>query len=460
MASGNPSQKRKAADAPVSPPVVKRKIQSGTTKTAVANFFTPTSKKPKDPTIWSERSPSDDTPATLLVGRYEPETPEDRNIKRRKVAAFDLDSTLIATASGKKHASSGTDWKWWDASVPSRLRELYQDGYRVVILSNQAGLTLHFDPKFKGPKASAQKRVTEFKQKCSAVLSNLNLPTSVYAATAHDIYRKPRTGMWTELCDDFDIPEEEVDIENSIFVGDAGGRTASLGKGPNGAATAKDFSCSDRNFAHNVGIKYQTPEEFFLGEKPRSFARDFDLSEHPFEISEPGNPDNVVFEKTNDKDMVLFCGPPGAGKSSFYWKYLKPLGYERVNQDLLKSRDKCVQAAREHLQEGRSVAIDNTNADPDTRTIWVELAKKFGISIRCVWFKTPIALCEHNDAVRAMNKSLNPESRQVLPKLAFSGFSARHKPPQKKEGFQDITEVSFRFRGTEEEYRIWGRYWT
>lgn len=241
--------------------------------------------------------------------------------------------------------------------MPSRLRELYQDGYRVVILSNQAGLTLHFDPKFKGPKASAQKRVTEFKQKCSAVLSNLNLPTSVYAATAHDIYRKPRTGMWTELCDDFDIPEEEVDVENSIFVGDAGGRTASLGKGPNGAATAKDFSCSDRNFAHNVGIKYQTPEEFFLGEKPRSFARDFDLSDHPFEISEPGNPDNVVFEKTNDKDMVLFCGPPGAGKSSFYWKYLKPLGYERVNQDLLKSRDKCVQAAREHLQEGRSVAI-------------------------------------------------------------------------------------------------------
>ena len=57
-------------------------------ETAVANFFTPTSKKPKDPTIWSERSPNDDTPATLLVGRYEPEMPEDRNIKRIKVAAF------------------------------------------------------------------------------------------------------------------------------------------------------------------------------------------------------------------------------------------------------------------------------------------------------------------------------------------------------------------------------------
>ncbi|KAM5352783.1 hypothetical protein ACJ41O_005505 [Fusarium nematophilum] len=462
MASGSQSSKRKAAAAPVSPPPVKRKIQSGTTKTAVANFFTPTSQKPKDRTIWSERSPHDDTPATLLVGRYEPETKEDNTIKRRKVAAFDLDSTLISTASGKKHASGGMDWKWWDGSVPGRLRELYQEGYRVVILSNQAGLTLHFDANFKGPKASAQKRVSDFKQKCSAVLTNLNLPTAVYAATERDIYRKPRTGMWKELCEDFDIPEGEVDLENSLFVGDAGGRTASLGKGAGGvAAIAKDFSCSDRNFAHNVGIKYQTPEEFFLGDKPRSFARDLDISDYPLpeqgkKSAEPG----MVFDKTNDKDIVLFCGPPGAGKSTFYWKYLKPLGYERINQDMLKSRDKCVQAAREHLQEGDSVAIDNTNADPDTRTIWVELAKKFGISIRCVWFRTPLPVCEHNDAVRALNQSLNPESRQGLPKMAFSGFASRFKPPQKKEGFQDITEVNFEFRGTADEYKIWGRYWT
>ncbi|SCO78149.1 related to bifunctional polynucleotide phosphatase/kinase [Fusarium oxysporum] len=452
--------KRKASDAPVSPPPLKRKLQSGTTKTAVANFFTPASQKPKDPTVWSERSPNDDTPATLLVGRFDG-VKEDETIKRRKIAAFDLDSTLISTASGKKHAGSGTDWKWWDNSVPAKLRELYQDGYRVVILSNQAGLTLHFDPKSKAPKANAQKRVTEFKQKCSAVLNSLNLPTCVYAATEHDIYRKPRTGMWKELCDDYDISESEIDLGNSVFVGDAGGRTATLGKGPDGvAAAAKDFSCSDRNFAHNVGIQYQTPEEFFLGHKPRSFAREFDLSEHPFvDDAESGN-SVVTFDRTNDKDIILFCGPPGAGKSTFYWKSLKPLGYERINQDQLKTRDKCVQAAREHLQAGKPIAIDNTNADPETRTIWVELAKKFGISIRCVWFRTPLQVCEHNNAVRALNTTLNPESRQILPKMAFTGFASRFKPPQMKEGFQDITEVQFQFRGSQDEYKIWGRYWT
>jgi AAA domain len=33
----------------------------------------------------------------------------------------------------------------------------------------------------------------------------------------------------------------------------------------------------------------------------------------------------------------MFCGRPGAGKSTFYWNYCKPLGYERVNQDTLKT---------------------------------------------------------------------------------------------------------------------------
>lgn len=43
------------------------------------------------------------------------------------------------------------------------------------------------------------------------------------------------------------------------------------------------------------------------------------------------------FDKANPIEIVLFCGSPGAGKSSFYWKHLQPLGYARVNQDILKT---------------------------------------------------------------------------------------------------------------------------
>lgn len=263
------------------------------------------------------------------------------------------DSTLISTSTGKKHAGDATDWKWWHTSVPGRLRELHgKEGYRIVIFTNQAGLTLHPDPNSKGPKKGLANRVEQFKQKCSTVFAHLNVPLTIYAATAHDTFRKPRTGMWDALCADDGLLGEgddaRPDLEHSFLVGDAGGRVATPGKGGTALATAKDFSCSDRNFAHNVGIRYSTPEEFFLGEAPREFRREFDLSLYAVgtgAASADGgsetardNPVNTwpPFAKANDTDVVLFCGPPAAGKSTFYWKQLSPLGYERVNQDILK----------------------------------------------------------------------------------------------------------------------------
>lgn len=86
---------------------------------------------------------------------------------------------------------------------------------------------------------SDKKRLEEFKTKVSAVFSQLDIPISVYAATLRDKYRKPRTDMWAELLDDYRLDTSYVDLENSFFVGDAGGRAATSGG-------VKDHSCSDR----------------------------------------------------------------------------------------------------------------------------------------------------------------------------------------------------------------------
>ena len=105
-------------------------------------------------------------------------------------------------------------------------------------MSNQGGISLKPDPK---TIKSDQKRLADFKNKVSAVLSQLDLPITVYAATGRDEYRKPRVGMWRELLDDHGLESiNSVDLENSFFVGDAGGREALVGK------TAKDHSCVDR----------------------------------------------------------------------------------------------------------------------------------------------------------------------------------------------------------------------
>lgn len=169
---------------------------------------------------------------------------------------------------------------------------------------------------------------------------------------------------------------------------------------------------------------------------------------------------SAPYTKRNKQDIVLFCGSPGAGKSTFYWKNLKPLSYERINQDILKSRDRCLKVARDQLNAGMSVAIDNTNADINTRAHWLRLGQELRVPVRCVHFTANTRLCEHNDSVRALNPDvMNPEGRSMLPAVAFRSFQQRYIAPSANEGFQDIYQVDFHFQGTAEQRQIWGQYW-
>jgi bifunctional polynucleotide phosphatase/kinase len=49
-----------------------------------------------------------------------------------KIAAFDLDGTVI------KFSNDNGEWQWWNSVVPTRLREVAQQGYTIVFFSNQA----------------------------------------------------------------------------------------------------------------------------------------------------------------------------------------------------------------------------------------------------------------------------------------------------------------------------------
>ena len=54
--------------------------------------------------------------------------------------------------------------------------------------------------------------------------------------------------------------------------------------------------------------------------------------------------------------------------------------------------------------------------------------------------------CIQEDSITDLQRQMNPESRTMLPKMAFTGFASRYREPTVDEGFDDITKVNFKVR--------------
>jgi DNA 3'-phosphatase len=168
-----------------------------------------------------------------------------------KMAAFDLDSTLIETNSGRLYAKDHADWKWLSNNIPTVIKKYHLEGYKIVIFSNQKGLLMD------GP---GGRRLTSFQSKLSAIVSELDIPCLALFALLDDHHRKPDIGMFTFLKSML-LPQDEnpippsLDFTESFFVGDAAGRIHGLKE--------TDHSDCDLLFAKNIGVSFFTPEQFF-----------------------------------------------------------------------------------------------------------------------------------------------------------------------------------------------------
>lgn len=74
--------------------------------------------------------------------------------------------------------------------------------------------------------------------------------------------------------------------------------------------------------------------------------------------------------------------PPASGKSTLAARFEREHNYERINQDTLKTEQKCFLKAREAIVENnKSVVVDNTNINSEIRKRWISFARELNIPV-------------------------------------------------------------------------------
>jgi bifunctional polynucleotide phosphatase/kinase len=379
---------------------------------------------------WEEKAISNG-PATLFV------LVDSRLKGSSKIAAFDMDDTLIRPKSKAKFPKSRADWQWCGEYIPKKLKSLYEDGFKIVIFTNQAGIS------------KGHTRKADIKGKIEDLSTRLQIPLQAFIASADDGWRKPSSRMWDLFVREYN-GGVEVDREVSFYCGDAAGRPKAW---DGNSKTKKDFSCSDRKFARNIGLPFVTPEQLFLGEKREApFDWDgIDPSTIPKDL-ELCTGDKAITSK--DQELILFVGFPASGKSTFAKRYLVPNGYVHINQDTLKTKQKCFKAVEEALAAGKSVVVDNTNPGPDIREEYIEIAKEKGVPVRCFWFQTPLELAKHLNMYREL---ITNGDHEHVSRIAYAVYKKNFKEPKTSEGFTEVKKINFvpHFENKEAEHQFY-----
>ncbi|KAH6780881.1 phosphoesterase [Perilla frutescens var. hirtella] len=150
-----------------------------------------------------------------------------------KIAAFDFDGCLAKTSVKRVGANA---WSLMYPSIPERLQNLYRDGYKLVIFTNESNIE-----RWKNKRQAA---VDSKIGRLESFIKLVKVPIQVFIACGlgtgqpEDLFRKPKPGMWKIMEKEFNsgLP---IDTDQSFYVGDAAGRP-------------DDHSDADKKFAQTV----------------------------------------------------------------------------------------------------------------------------------------------------------------------------------------------------------------
>lgn len=323
----------------------------------------------------------------------------------RKIAAFDLDGTLINTKSGRTFPINVDDWKLFNCNVIPVLKQLTEKNYSIVIITNQLGVSKN------------KITVDELQQKIEVISKTVNINLMAILVTNDDKYRKPRIGAWDHIQS---LMSSGMTLSSkSFYCGDAAGRPG-------------DFNDTDYKFALNCNIKFITPDDLFESNQfkftfynnPVTFINPIDEYSNPIELPE------IKY----DKYMIILVGSPASGKSTIASKLPGTI----INQDTIGTIAKCKKLAKTLLNDDQNIIIDATNRNEKVRKVWIDLAKEFEYVIVAIDIQIPKELAIHLNTYRMLYGC-----QKKIPMIAIHSFYKQYVKPSTDEGIVDIYTIGF-----------------
>lgn len=328
---------------------------------------------------------------------------------------FDMDGTIIVTASGAKHPKSVDDWKWRGDAL-ARLVALASP---FVIVTNQAGANSQGNnldtDEYAGPIDSmALQRVAAV----YAALRSAGCTVVIYAAIGRDGYRKPSPCIFTQYIAPACSPT------SIYYIGDAAGRPG-------------DFSDSDRGFAYNIHLvlrnqspvpklRFCTPEEYFDGAPiaARSWRRELPVAADANNVS-------ALYALAFAR-VIIMVGAPGSGKSTLAAMLAARFHGETFSNDDHRNAATTIAAASAYGAAPKSgpVIIDNTHPTETLREPAIALAAK----LKLHGYKDERAyvilyLDYPKDLVTYLNDLRTATGGRHVPAVAIRTYYKRLEPP-------------------------------
>ncbi len=142
------------------------------------------------------------------------------------------------------------------------------------------------------------------------------------------------------------------------------------------------------------------------------------------------------------REVAVLIGLQASGKTTFYRQRLAAT-HAHVSKDNWPNarhrQRRQLRVIAETLEEGRNVAVDNTNPSPEEWGPLIVAAKEHGARVVAYWFPP--------DLTASLDRNARRPGRARVPEVGIHATVKRLRRPRPSDGFDAIRTVTFDDQG-------------